>query len=75
MRTLNEIFTKNVDVMNDQEKWDHYRECLKRHDWSFEFSDDFTCWKNGSIERDHIRVVRDKLGEQAKEEYMRCLEK
>lgn len=37
---------------------DEYIALLKRHDWSFDYSDDYSVWKRGREDRDRLNSLQ-----------------
>ena len=33
-----------------------YKELLKRHDWCYEYSDDYNAWRKGHFEMEELRL-------------------
>jgi hypothetical protein len=57
------FFETNTSNMSNDQLWIHYESCLKLHDWSYDYSDDFYIWEIGSKERHHINNLLLKLGQ------------
>lgn len=56
--TLDKFWKTNLETLNEEELWDHYKRCLMRHDWTFEYSDDFDVLSVGQEQAYHLREVR-----------------
>jgi len=61
-RSINQNFKKATASLSNSELWEHYELCLKQHDWSYQYSDDFQVWRVGSDERTYLVNLCDKLG-------------
>lgn len=55
--TFSDIF-KNFGVMPESIEMQSYRSLLKRHDWSFEYSDDGMVYRNGKKQRETLSAMR-----------------
>ena len=55
---LNPIFSKNPNQMSGNKIWEHYEECLKCHDWTYQYSDDTSYYQRGSTELKYILMIR-----------------
>ena len=58
-----EFWTKDPGNMNQEELWDHYKACLRRHDWTYNYSDDHGVWRHGVAQRDHLLLIRERVEE------------
>ena len=62
-RSINENFKKDTTSLHGQALWDHYALCLKQHDWSYQYSDDFQVWRVGQDERAYLLRMCERLSE------------
>ena len=57
----NPIFKIKFNELNEQELWKHYDQCLRQHDWGYEYSDDNRYWTNGTVESSYLGALKEKL--------------
>ena len=57
----NPLFTVKFNTLTLKTLWEHYKDCLKEHDWTYEYSDDFRVWSNGAYEAAYIGHLRTAL--------------
>ena len=62
-RSLNPIYELTFTTMAEPGIWDHYEQCVRNHDWTYEYSDDHSIWVAGNKERDYIDAFRTHLQE------------
>ena len=55
---LDDFWKTPIDDMSDDDLWVHYYECLQRHDFTYQYSDDHGVWRAGCKKEDHLRLVR-----------------
>lgn len=58
---LKAIFKTDTSPMTDEQLWEHYEQCLTKHDWTYMMSDDGGVYKAGRDETQHILGVKNKL--------------
>ena len=56
--TLRDVWKADFHEMDNDELWNHYEDCLKAHDWTYDFSDDHQVWQVGNEERKHLLGVK-----------------
>ena len=56
--TANPLFEIKTHTLTLEKLWEHFEACLKAHDWTYEYSDDFRYWSKGKGERDYINHTR-----------------
>ena len=54
-------FNVNYSSLTGEELWNHYEDCLKYHDWSFQYSDDYSYFRLGKQERAYLISFCEKL--------------
>jgi len=60
-RPANPKFSVNYSNLTGDALWNHYEDCLKYHDWSFQYADDPTYHRLGKAERGYLIRFRDAL--------------
>ena len=56
--TPNPLFGVKTHTLTLEKVWEHFEACLKAHDWTYEYSDDFRYWSKGNDERTHINHTK-----------------
>lgn len=52
---MSDLFSIKPHTFTLEKLWVHYEACLKAHDWTYEYSDDFRVWSRGSRESDYVK--------------------
>ena len=58
---MREPFGVDYSGMNTEELWNHYELCCRRHDWTYDYSDDHSVWDNGKNERNYLNHLKQYL--------------
>ena len=54
------IWLLDPNELNEQELWEHYEECLRAFDWTYQASNDAEVWHIGQQQEDHLTQVRNR---------------
>jgi len=54
-------FQDFISEASNEQMWKEYEQRLKKHDWYYEYSDDFRVWEAGSRSYDELERMRKKL--------------
>lgn len=55
---LADLWKVSLTHLTEDEVWAHYEQCLKEHDWTFNYSDDAGAYRAGQDQASHLEKVR-----------------
>lgn len=60
--SVDSFWETNLEELSEQELWEHYEKCLKKHDWTYDFTEEEEIRQIGQTQFSHLAAARILVG-------------